>query len=168
VEWAELFHLRFMLEYVAPMVAVYEPGVLLDYFSNAWLIKVISHYPQSDLDAYTTSFRSLMDRFELPANVKVKYNVVADQLPEEELLRRALINRPMVEVGWIKLSKEQQKERLAYSERNIRWDILERDEKVIPRVLSLNQYEAIKARLKQEVVSGLGGNNYQAIGVLRA
>ena len=34
VDWSEFFHLRFMLEYIAPLAAAYMPGVILDYFSN--------------------------------------------------------------------------------------------------------------------------------------
>lgn len=127
VDWAEFFHLRYMTEYMAPIAAAYPQGVILDYFSNSWLIKIISHYPQDELDEYTHSFRQLITQFEkhLPDNIKIRYNVVEDQLPEEVLLARALKNRPQVESEWKNLTEKEQTERLKYSERNIRWDILE-------------------------------------------
>lgn len=129
VDWAELFHLRFMLEYVAPIAAAYAPGVKLDYFSNAWILRYISHYPQEDLDAYTNSFRRLLRAWKekWPNNVEINYNVVEEQKPGDELLSRVLKNRAKVEAEWQGLSEEQKNERLAYSARNIRWDILEKN-----------------------------------------
>lgn len=128
VDWAELFHLRFMLEYMAPIVAAYAPGVRLDYFSNAWILRYISYYPQEDLDAYTNSFRRLLWslRPNWPKNIEINYNVVAEQKPGDELLSRVLKNRAKIEAEWITLSEEQKREKLKYAERNIRWDILEK------------------------------------------
>ena len=129
VDWSEFFHLRYMCEYFAPLLAVYKPGVILDYFSNAWLIKYISYYPQSDLDAYTASFRKLIDVLKpsFPSNLQLRYFVTSEQKPESVLIDRILKNKPQVEVEWEKLSKDEQQERLAYSDRNIRWDILEKN-----------------------------------------
>lgn len=132
VNWAEFFHLRYMLEYVAPIVAVYEPGVKLDYFSNAWLIKIISHYPEEDLQTYTESFRDLIEAFEknFPDNLEIRYNVVAEQKDEKVLLERILKNRVLVEKEWAELDEEKKRVSLAGSERNIRWDILEKDSRL--------------------------------------
>ena len=128
-DWSEFFHLRYMLEYMAPVAAAYKPGVLLDYFSNGWMAKVISFYSDEDLAAYTKSFRELIDQFagNFPPNVQISYNVVAEQKDERMLLERTLKNRPVVEAAWQKLSDEEKREKLAYSERSIRWDRLERD-----------------------------------------
>jgi hypothetical protein len=132
VDWSEFFHLRFMFEYFAPILKVYKPGIILDYFSNAWLIKVISHYTQSDLDKYATSFKKLIDLFKpsFPSNLQVRYKVVAEQVPEETLVKRILKNRSMVECEWKELAKEEQQIRLKSSERNMRWDLLEKDKKL--------------------------------------
>lgn len=143
VDWAEFFHLRFMFEYLSPILAVYEPGVVLDYYSNAWLIKKISHYPQTDLDKYTQSFRQLIAEFEqsFPLNFKVRFNVVTEQKNERILLRRILRNRPLVEKEWKRLSKIEQKKRLAISSRNIRWDLLEKNEKLSKKTCDKIIYE---------------------------
>lgn len=129
VNWAELFHLRFMFEYLAPILAAYEPGCILDYYSNDWLIKNISYYPQNDLDEYANSFRDLIKKLApmFPKNLIVRYKRTADQLNEDELMRRILQNRPKIEKVWLGLSDEEKKEKLKYSERNMRWDILEKD-----------------------------------------
>lgn len=135
VNWAELFHLRFMLEYLAPILAIYEPGCILDYYSNDWLIKHISHYPQSDLDVYAASFRALVDLLQpsFPHNLKVRYKRTVDQLNEGELMRRILANRPKIEARWKALSEVDKQELLKYSERNIRWDILDKNGKLTPQ-----------------------------------
>jgi len=142
-DWAEFFHLRFMFEYFSPILAVYKPGIILDYFSNAWLIKVISHYPQEDLDAYTDSFRKLICEFEkfFPDNFKVRFNVVSDQKDERTLLERILENRPLVEKDWRSLSKAERHKRLEVSGRNIRWDILEEAGKLSPGKKERFMYE---------------------------
>jgi hypothetical protein len=66
----------------------------------------------------------------LPKNIKIKYHVVADQINEEELLKRISKNIPEVRRGFSRLSHKQMQELLKYSERNIRWDILEKDKKL--------------------------------------
>jgi hypothetical protein len=121
-----------MLEYMAPIAAAYKPGVVLDYFSNGWMAKVISFYSQEDIDNYTRSFRSLISAYtdKLPTNAKIRYHVVAEQQDEKELLKRTLRNREKVENGWRELSDEQKREKLKYSERSIRWDVVERVKKL--------------------------------------
>jgi hypothetical protein len=138
VDWSEFFHLRYMIEYLSPLVSVYKPGVLLEYFSNSWLVKRISYYPQSDLDMYAASFRKLISVFEkiLPPNFVIKYHNVADQITEEELLSRTYKNIPIVQEKYAKLPETQMKELLEYSDRNIRWDILEKDGKLDDRTKS--------------------------------
>lgn len=143
VNWAELFHLRFMLEYLSPILAVYKPGCILDYYSNDWLIKYISHYPQSDLDSYASSFRSLINllRLHFPHNLQVRYKRTADQLDERELIRRILINKPKVEDRWNTLPEIEKQALLNYSERNIRWDILEKSGELTPEQKNAYIYE---------------------------
>ncbi len=130
--WSEVFHLRYMLEYFSPILKTYKPGVILDYFSNAWLIKFISYYPQEDLDVYTKSFRELIKLFEksFPSNLKINYRVVAEQKDEKTLLKRILKNRSEVEKEWKDLSKQEKELGKKASERNIRWDILEKERKL--------------------------------------
>jgi hypothetical protein len=45
-------------------------------------------------------------------------------------LKRTLRNREKVENGWRELSDEQKREKLKYSERSIRWDVVERVKKL--------------------------------------
>ncbi len=132
IDWSEFFHLRYMVEYLAPITSVYKQGVLLEYFSNSWLIKIISHYPHEDLDKYTESFRELIAVFSkmLPNNFVIKYNVVADQISETELLTRISNNKQKVEEEYSNLNDVELKELYKYSERNIRWDILEQENKL--------------------------------------
>ena len=129
VDWSEFFHIRFMLEYFSPLLTVYKPGVILDYYSNSWLIKAISYYPQDDIDTYTNSFKLLIEYFSVffPSNLKIRYKIVTDQVPEKQLIERILKNRPLVESEINSLNEIEQKELFKYSERNIRWDILEKN-----------------------------------------
>lgn len=129
VDWSEFFHLRYMMEYLSPLVATYKPGVILDYFSNDWLMLYIAFYPQRDFDAYRDSFRKLIEAFSahIPTNLKIRYHVIGEQKSASELLQRVLKNKPQVEAEWEKLTEDEKQERLAYSNRNIRWDILEKN-----------------------------------------
>ncbi len=59
-DWAEFFNLVFMTEYVAPVLKIYPPGVILDYESEDAIMPVIDNYPEEHLDAYAGSFRELI------------------------------------------------------------------------------------------------------------
>lgn len=145
VNWAEVFHLKYMFNYLRPIADNYSPGVKLSYFSNSWLIQAISHYPPSDLDEYARSFRVLIRSLKkyAPANLSLVYNEVSDQKDERVLMERILRNRSDVEVAFDKLTQEKKELKLAASERNIRWDILEATRKLSAKERRRLIYEGV-------------------------
>lgn len=57
IDWAELFNLNFLGEYISPIIANYKPGVILDYESEDVILPLIDNYAEDYLDKYADSFK---------------------------------------------------------------------------------------------------------------
>lgn len=86
VDWAEFFTMAYVSEYVAPIVAAYEPGVEFYFSSDDICIELLDNYPRKDLDAYVDSFRTLIGYFEkfFPKNYKMELKRVAEIYTKDE------------------------------------------------------------------------------------
>lgn len=124
VDFAELFNLRFMSEYVAPILKVHEPGVVLDYESEDTIITWMDNYPPKDLDRYAESFRELMKDYSqsIPSNFKISLIRSQEQLDENKLKSRVEALLPNMREEWAGLSAEERDYRLHRSPNNIKWD----------------------------------------------
>lgn len=81
VDWAEFFNLRFMMEYISPLLAVYEPGVIIEYEAEDYLLPLMNNYPEKSIELYTESFKNLLKIIEkyLPSNLLIRYVRAKDQ-----------------------------------------------------------------------------------------
>lgn len=123
VDWAELFNLRFMSEYIAPILAVHPPGVILDYESEDVIIPLMDNYPEETLDIYATSFKRLIEIYSkcLPNEFKINYVRSQDQYNTTKLFERIKELLPKKLEDWKKLSSEEILQRLHRSPRSIMW-----------------------------------------------
>ncbi len=74
VDWAEFFTLAYYASYLAPMAAVYGPGVIFSFASDDYVVERMNNIPKSSTDAYCNSFNALLSHFSkyLPANLKIE------------------------------------------------------------------------------------------------
>jgi hypothetical protein len=123
VDFAELFNLRFMSEYVAPILKVHEPGVILDYESEDVIITWMDNYPRRDIDAYAKSLRELMGIYSrsAPKNFKVSLVRSQEQVDEGKLKARVGELLPNTVKEWASLPDEEIEYRLHRSPNNIMW-----------------------------------------------
>lgn len=123
VDWAELFNLRFMSEYVAPILMVHPPGVILDYESEDVIIPLIDNYPEMASDSYAESFRNLLKFYvrNIPDNFKINYIRSQEQYDTPKLFKRINELLPKKREEWRKLSAEEKSKRLARSPNCIMW-----------------------------------------------
>ena len=131
IDFAELFNLHFMSEYVAPILKVHEPGVVLDYESEDVIIPAIDNYPKKSLDEYSASFRALLsayqERCNLPPNFKInlvrpqELEYYKKQDYETRLFKRIEERRANKIKTWEALSDREQQERLHRTPRSIMW-----------------------------------------------
>jgi hypothetical protein len=79
--------MSYVIRFVAPILAVYKPGVEVYFSSDDVVIELIDNYPRNDLDAYVNSFNLLIDEFSqyFPNNLKMELKqVVPDYYTKEE------------------------------------------------------------------------------------
>lgn len=62
VDYAELFHMKYMTEYLWPIITSYEYGVTFEYESEEISIQ-FNNVPQDTTDKYTNSFKNLVSYF---------------------------------------------------------------------------------------------------------
>ncbi len=122
VDFAELFNLRMMCECVAPILAAYEPGVILDYQSED-VIMWMDNYPESALNAYADSFKSIIKNLSknLPNNFKISYVRAREQYDVKKLFARIEELAPKRREEWSKISKGELDLKLHRSPSNIMW-----------------------------------------------
>ena len=64
VDWAEVFNMKFMLKYLAPIFNSYKSApVSIEYESEEVILSELNNVPQSGLDEYTRTFRLLTKHF---------------------------------------------------------------------------------------------------------
>lgn len=154
VDWAEFFNLAFLSEYLAPILANYKPGVVLDYESEDVIIPLIDNYPESAPNSYAGSFRKLIKIYSksIPSNFKINFIRSQEQIDKELLFKRtkkvAVDKRKLFD----KLSSEEKELHLHRTPTSIMWkgrddwtkfSDKEREEKIIEsKMLNEAYYDA--------------------------
>jgi len=79
VDFSELFHMKYMTEFLWPIITTYQYGVTFEYESEEISIQ-FNNVPQESTDRYTRSFRNLLEYFinkvERVNNVKLDYKLI--------------------------------------------------------------------------------------------
>lgn len=125
IDWAEVFNIRFMCEYFAPLITVYTPGVQLDYSSDDVIISRMDNYPKKSLDSYARSFENLLSLFSpvFPPNFKISYVRAKNQYDEKKLYKKIDHIFQKYKNRFNKMNPHQRLDHGFYrSSRNIMWD----------------------------------------------
>lgn len=87
IDFAELFNLIQVRNYLYPISQIYPPGLTLNYWSDEILVSTMNQYPQKDLDCYNHEFENLISSFStyLPSNFKLQFQRVKEILSPEKL-----------------------------------------------------------------------------------
>lgn len=79
VDYSELFHMKYMTEFLWPIITTYQYGVTFEYESEEISIQ-FNNVPQETTDKYTVSFRKLLEYFinkvEEQNGLKLDYKLV--------------------------------------------------------------------------------------------
>ncbi|KKU56834.1 hypothetical protein A3H89_05390 [Candidatus Amesbacteria bacterium RIFCSPLOWO2_02_FULL_48_11] len=124
IDWAEVFNIAYIREYLAPIAAAYEHGVLLDYISVAAFEERVNNIPQRDINKYDHQFTQLINLFQkyLPNNMQLSYSRVSDKIPQKELIRRINIIVTRLRKSWNNQPKEVRDRKLFRAQRNCLYD----------------------------------------------
>lgn len=88
IDWAEVFNVFYLREYLKPIAAAYEPGIELEYFSVAMFQELVNFIPREDTDIYEREFKALVafanDYF--PKDIRVKYATLEETHNRKEIM----------------------------------------------------------------------------------
>lgn len=86
VDWAELFAVEYYVQWVKQILAIYEPGVILDFYVDDLIMERISNYSRTEIIAYKNSFQKILDLVQsfCPQNINFKITTVSSQFDSEQ------------------------------------------------------------------------------------
>lgn len=152
-DWAELFNFRYLAEYVAPVLAVHKPGVIIEYMSEDVILNRMNNYPQKALDRYSEIFRQVQSWYSqyIPKNLKFRFFRVGERCKGDKIVKTIEKLLTQRRKAFAELSKEQKKQELHRSFRSVFWggdkDLTnlsehDKEERVIEsRLIELAYYE---------------------------
>ncbi len=124
IDWAEVFNIALLREFLRPISAAYAPGVNLDYFSVAMFEEKVNHISNEDVALYDRQFSELVNYFQnyFPNNFRLQYKRLSDISPKEKVF--SAMDRGIEELGknWDKLPEATRQEKLMRAERNIKFE----------------------------------------------
>ncbi len=123
-DWAELFSLKFLTDWVSPILAVYEPGVVIEFVSEDMILPRMNNYPDQALEKYSEAFSTLLSvyRKSLPANLNIKYFRVGDKCNKEEIIEQVEKLLPERWQKWQTYTEDQKELELKRSRRSVFWN----------------------------------------------
>lgn len=80
IDWGELFSLMYYINWAKYIAAVYEPGVLVSYFSMDVVVERLNNVPHEQTDNYSEDMSALfqwMEQF-IPKGVRIEYTRYRD------------------------------------------------------------------------------------------
>lgn len=86
IDWAELFNVMYLLQWMKTIASVYEHGARLEYYSQDVVVENMNNIPKSETDQYSEGLRAMLDWIKqyLPDNVSVSYRRYGDEYDSEE------------------------------------------------------------------------------------
>jgi len=124
VDFAELFVFENMTKWLAPILKVYKPGIILEFESEDITIPLVDNYPEEDLERYTESFNNLIKVFKkfAPENLEIRLMKTEHQYSLEKILEEMEKVRPKFEEEFFKKSDEEIDQLIKVASTNFRFD----------------------------------------------
>jgi hypothetical protein len=122
--WAEIFHFHHITEYLEPILATYEPGVLVEYVSEDLIVPRMNNYPPKALEIYADDFRKLLSQMQkaTPQNLELRFWRVSEKYDSKKIIAEVEQALPSARQNWEKLSKENRDWQLIRSQRSVFWN----------------------------------------------
>lgn len=96
IDWAEIFNMKFMIEYLAPIFFNYnENKTTIEYESEEIILSELNNVPQSGLDEYTKTFRKACEYFNglLKNKAELKLSLAREQYKDYNFDKQKLLKR---------------------------------------------------------------------------
>ena len=95
IDWAEIFNMKFMLEYLVPICANYKSNKSsIEYESEEIILSELNNVPQSGLDEYTKTFRQALEYFNNNQKyIEMKLSLAREQYKNYNFNKQKLLER---------------------------------------------------------------------------
>ncbi|MCQ2555945.1 MAG: hypothetical protein MJ149_01280 [Clostridia bacterium] len=128
IDWAEIFNMKFMLEYLSPIFYNYKDNkTTIEYESEEIILSELNNVPQSGLDRYTQTFRQACNFFNEKLNglTQLKLSLAREQylnynFDKEKLLKRIDEIMPAYTDRFNSYDKEDQERRILKAKTNFK------------------------------------------------
>lgn len=90
INWAEVFHLKFLYDQLGKTAKIFKPGVLIEFCTDDYAVELINNYKKEDIDTYHREFGSVISYFNknLPTNFQFVLKRSSDSYPDKEKLKK--------------------------------------------------------------------------------
>lgn len=124
IDWAEVFSIAYLRQYLKPLAKAYKHGVILEYVSVAVFEEKVNRIPKADADLYDTEFLALLEIYKkfLPENFRILYTRVEDVISRDKINNALTIKIEELEKVWDKQSPEIIAYKLVRAKRNSLFD----------------------------------------------
>lgn len=124
VDWAEFFAISYVLQYLAPVLAAYQPGVELTFYMHAMLPELHDNLTTKEIDEYIRSFEALLVEFRryLPKNCSIRLLRDLDIYSREEYIEAARIGIESVRTEYPNWPNAKKQAYRKMAELNIKWN----------------------------------------------
>lgn len=123
-DWAEIFTMKYLIEYVLPIANTYNYGTEIEFESEEVALSYMNNVPQEGLDKYNEIFNKLIFYVNNKISEPLSLNLLLarDFYDTNELLSKMNDYIKEVEKRFEELDQEEKTVRLKRAETNIKWD----------------------------------------------
>lgn len=123
-DWGELFHFRYITEYVQSIAALYLPGVTIEYVSEDLIVPRMDNYPDDSIEQYMTRFNEVITWYQkqLSSNIHFSVSRVSSKCDKDKLINEVLSKIPEKRKSFELLSSTDKKRELKRSHRSVFWN----------------------------------------------
>lgn len=91
-DWAELFFLIYIVNWLKPICEIYEPGVNFDFFMDDYIVPRLNNIDMSEVDNYIKKFNELISFVKTyqPNNLNITLTSVGSLFDSEEAFNQSL------------------------------------------------------------------------------
>lgn len=122
-DWAEIFTIKYLIEYVLPIAMTYNNGVNIEFESEEVALTYMNNTPQEGMDKYNDTLKKIISYINENNNYPINLSLVLARnfYDKEELLSKMKDYKKEVEKRFSLLDEEEKKIRLKRAETNIMW-----------------------------------------------
>lgn len=123
-DWAEIFTIKYLMEYVLPIAQTQDKKVNIEFESEEVALTYMNNTPQEGMDKYNSAFKKIISYVNNKTDYPIDLSVVLarDFYDREELLNKMHNYLPEVQERFNNLDEKEKDIRLKRAETNIMWD----------------------------------------------